>query len=1701
MEGKKKNINKLQSVIKNDLRDLEKEADKLTSQGDDVDRIFELLRRKLDEKYRALKQIQREDKSKSDIFNDLNRLKIEAESSSSSKLRKVHKEINELKTTVLFAAPPLRINQQAILSAIDHIGVESDSEDTDEIIQPTSSTSPPESDDDSLPSTSYEIPPEVPFNSYSRHISQPRSRSSDSERPSRRSSDHGRNSVRGGQEDYDTKSFASQSSLSAPKQTDLLSPIDLLVGPGASQTKPSASLKAQSTDPHRGFSSNNREVSANGPTLRSPVRQIPSPIPPRSPSPKSHRTSTPTTPSHYVAEPSAAEISKPKYHYFNPETKTIELTDTSLTPERKPQTRQEDTKRSIEAPRTSHRETRGPLLQAYQEPPQPTYPEPHRQAYQDPPQREPYQGLSLRSSTVPLPPPGKGPAIKELCSNKKMKRYFTERNFTSSDHQFRGTIEELYNPSLFFVLPSKAQSKRDRVQIEVANFIHTNSRGPIKSHSIGKMVLCLFYDKQWYRACIVKTLPDYKYTVLFVDYGNCSDKIDYTNLREMPDFLQEIEPMCVQQCHLAGIMPPDLAEHWDPSTIEALWDLVSDKELKITVQDLQNGVYGVVLQLKEGHNEININEKLIEMGLAIRHHVESAEPMKELCTSPTRFNSPSAFHEPVSSPTSATKPPHRKSRNRTPPSTRPPGSFGNSGLMNQPKTSPISRNRNQSSSSDEEPLVGRPPSFESVRQPIAQPSNSGYSFGDTSAKGRGNVFGGMPHGGSFGSEPEAGYDHSRNEEPQPSDLDNRSRDTSDLDNRSRDTSDPDKWKRDRFVEVESELSPPNFKISFKDLTETSESIPLDKRAAIISPSTFVPGKQPSERKILKARSSLDKPPPSFVELDRERLTGKSESTDQSEGRSDGKTLSSSVDVISDGADSGNLSAENGPDLQPGTHEDMEGLEGKEGEEELGEATDVTDREEPPSAESESLTAKLREILYDPRSYSLGDLTEESVYKDYQKGEVTRLQTEGIPENARLLPVIVNHVESPDLFCVSPLNKKHIDVLNAMTASLTQLYSKKSQFTPGDKVSQNEGGNIREGVVLKVNLNLLQIRWEGSASELWVQSDLVEKIPSRLSKMISNKLAVNSCKIEFEKGEFCVALYTCPAGSVSWYRAIVLDTHRKGSTKKVYKYTVLFVDYGNVEVVNVQHVRPLPTKFSKLPAQSIPCSLPEVQALSPDEVKTITEDEDDEGTFESDSEDDSPITRCSYSREAREAFSNLILNERVYLNVQGDVVPMFYGYRKDVEVSDENALEQFYNTSLPVSIIDRVDDKPVNIADEFVKEGYAERILNLDCGVDPGDLDPTSSAALEDRMKNLQEKLDKLDMGRISPLNIPTPNSELSSDIDTTSELSSFDPMSEDFNSETNLADHDKDDVGVAVYGQKLERRTLCRFFSRGRTCYKGSKCRYLHQKKSDFHSLQSEQAMVTQTNNKPPSPTNDMPVIVQITSVLTPFHFWAQILPHDINPGAIEQGSCVADPLSDLTRKMNSLYRYKGYRETKYYPAIGEIVAVKSQAGNADNYRRSRVTETDEVGEGMCRVFHLDYGTFEIVHEKSLRVMDPDFIKELPFQAQEMLLADVRPAYPISSEPVYVGSERISNEREATAARNFFLERVTGKWMIAKVIERRPGGPLCVHLWDCSTDNYVSLNKELVKEGFAETVYQLPDELTTDCGTMASTSYQTAYSD
>lgn len=96
---------------------------------------------------------------------------------------------------------------------------------------------------------------------------------------------------------------------------------------------------------------------------------------------------------------------------------------------------------------------------------------------------------------------------------------------------------------------------------------------------------------------------------------------------------------------------------------------------------------------------------------------------------------------------------------------------------------------------------------------------------------------------------------------------------------------------------------------------------------------------------------------------------------------------------------------------------------------------------------------------------------------------------------------------------------------------------------------------------------------------------------------------------------------------------------------------------------------------------------------------------------------------------------------------------------------------------------------------------------------------------------------------------------------------------------------------------------------------------------------------------------------------------------------------------------------------------------------------------------------------------------------------------------------MYAGEELVTFAAEQRAAKDTFTALVTDKWLVAKVIERRVEGQLFIHLWDCSTDDYVHINRSLVEQGYAESVYPLPEELNTDCETLASSSYHTLHSD
>ena len=80
---------------------------------------------------------------------------------------------------------------------------------------------------------------------------------------------------------------------------------------------------------------------------------------------------------------------------------------------------------------------------------------------------------------------------------------------------------------------------------------------------------------------------------------------------------------------------------------------------------------------------------------------------------------------------------------------------------------------------------------------------------------------------------------------------------------------------------------------------------------------------------------------------------------------------------------------------------------------------------------------------------------------------------------------------------------------------------------------------------------------------------------------------------------------------------MLNKVYKKNILQVYKYDVYFVDYGNVEGVEVRNIRPLPQLYQGLPCQAIPCKVSEIAARpirndmgGEDEDDDLDEDDDD-----------------------------------------------------------------------------------------------------------------------------------------------------------------------------------------------------------------------------------------------------------------------------------------------------------------------------------------------------------------------------------------------------------------------------------------------------------------------------------------------------------
>lgn len=92
---------------------------------------------------------------------------------------------------------------------------------------------------------------------------------------------------------------------------------------------------------------------------------------------------------------------------------------------------------------------------------------------------------------------------------------------------------------------------------------------------------------------------------------------------------------------------------------------------------------------------------------------------------------------------------------------------------------------------------------------------------------------------------------------------------------------------------------------------------------------------------------------------------------------------------------------------------------------------------------------------------------------------------------------------------------------------------------------------------------------------------------------------NSCGFSPRVGDFCCARFSADG---NWYRGLVLqvrcsstDEHVEdsGETKGGITVEVFYIDFGNIEQVNVGDLRELLPQFMLIPAQVVRCSLADV----------------------------------------------------------------------------------------------------------------------------------------------------------------------------------------------------------------------------------------------------------------------------------------------------------------------------------------------------------------------------------------------------------------------------------------------------------------------------------------------------------------------------
>ncbi|XP_070801572.1 tudor domain-containing protein 1 [Pituophis catenifer annectens] len=175
-------------------------------------------------------------------------------------------------------------------------------------------------------------------------------------------------------------------------------------------------------------------------------------------------------------------------------------------------------------------------------------------------------------------------------------------------------VLDVVDPGFFYVIPKEMKvdlEKLEKLMIELADYCYTE-KDSIFQPKIGEPCCARFSgDDKWYRA-LVLGINESEVKVVYADYGNV-EMLPFSRLRPITAPYLQL-PFQILKCSLAGIMGLD--GKWSISAIEKLKSLLMNKHVIITVKEVTQNIYPVIVQKKSENCVTDIAEQLIIENLA-----------------------------------------------------------------------------------------------------------------------------------------------------------------------------------------------------------------------------------------------------------------------------------------------------------------------------------------------------------------------------------------------------------------------------------------------------------------------------------------------------------------------------------------------------------------------------------------------------------------------------------------------------------------------------------------------------------------------------------------------------------------------------------------------------------------------------------------------------------------------------------------------------------------------------------------------------------------------------------------------------------------------------------------------------------------------------------------------------------------------------